>query len=58
MSEAPGESGNAAEREVEMREHEREARERESSERDPSERAAEDGPAAPANPQRGNLSGG
>ena len=44
--------------EREMREHEREARERESSERDPSQRAAEDGPAAPANPQRGNLSGG
>ncbi len=58
MSEAPGQSGDAVEQEIQMREHEREARERESSERDPSQRAAEDGPAAPANPQRGNLSGG
>ena len=58
MSEAPGQSGNAAEQEVQMREHEREARARAGEEGSPEQRRDDGGDddadtAPPANAGRG-----
>ncbi len=51
MAEETGDTGNAAQEELQMREHEREARERASEEGTPEERRGE-GPGAPVFPSQ------